>query len=188
MPHIPQFDNHFRTAYSQQLFSVNFPAKWRVFFSLDCMNSQHMLVTESGLAQLNTELSDLNLRRPQIVERLSLARSMGDLSENSDYISAKEELAFIDGRIAELEDLIKSAKVVTPTTNGQVDLGNKVTLDVNGKQVLFHIVGEWEADPSQKKISNSSPLGLALMGRKVGEQVEVEAPVGKIKYTVVAIA
>lgn len=148
-----------------------------------------MLITSVGLDHLKSELADLvNVRRPQLVERLSFARSQGDLSENSDYQSAKEELTFMDGRISELEELVKSAKVVTPKINGKVDFGNSVTVKVDNHETIFQIVGEWESDPAKKKISHTSPLGKALMGKKVGEQVEVAAPAGKILYTVTAIA
>lgn len=152
------------------------------------MNNHTMPVTKSGLEKLKSELLELStVKRPKLVERLSIARSMGDLSENSEYISAKEELAFIDGQISELEDLIANSQVVTPSQNGQISVGNVVTVQTKSAQVTFHIVGEWEADPMQKKISHSSPLGTALMGRKVGDSVEVEAPAGKILYTIKAI-
>ncbi|MBI2008554.1 transcription elongation factor GreA [Candidatus Amesbacteria bacterium] len=147
-----------------------------------------MLITASGLEELNQELSELvNVKRPKLVERLSVARSMGDLSENNDYQDAKEELAFIDGRISELENLVQNAQIANPPTGGSIDVGHKVTVKVNSTQAVFHIVGEWEADPTQKKISPSSPLGQALMGKKVGDKVEVTAPAGKILYTIVAI-
>lgn len=150
--------------------------------------NQTMLVTSAGLEELKNELDVLsNQKRPGLVERLSIARSMGDLSENSDYQNAKEELDFIDGRISELEELIRSSQVVAPGTSGQVSLGNKVTVKINGTQTIFQVVGEWEANPSQKKISPSSPLGTALMGKKVGDQVEVSAPAGKILYSILAI-
>ena len=148
-----------------------------------------VLLTQSGLDHLRAELADFqNTKRPALVDRLSLARSMGDLSENSDYTSAKEELAFMDGRIEELEELIRHAQILTPKSNDAVDVGHTVTVKVGATQAAFRIVGEWEANPSEKKISNESPLGVALMGRKVGEKVEVEAPAGKILYTVVGIA
>lgn len=148
-----------------------------------------MLITQAGLDQLKAELDQLvNTRRPGLVERLALARSMGDLSENSDYQSAREDLSFVDGRIAELEDLIKSAQIAKPLNNDAIDIGHSVTVKVNSRAAVFHIVGEWEADPKQSKISHSSPLGLALMGKKVGDKVEVTAPAGKLVYTVTAIS
>ena len=152
------------------------------------MNSHPILITAPGLDTLKRELGDLvNVKRPQLVDRLSNARSMGDLSENNDYQTAKEELAFIDGRISELEDLLQNAQVAKPSSKSAIEVGHTVTLTVNGKQTAFQIVGELEADPGQKKVSPSSPLGKALMGRKVGEKVEVAAPAGKILYTIMAI-
>jgi len=148
-----------------------------------------ILLTKPGFDELEAELNDMrDNRRPAVVSRLALARSMGDLSENSDYISAKEELSFLDGRIAELEDLVKNAQVMVSGKKDEVGFGHSVTVKVNTTQAVFQIVGEWEANPAEKKISHSSPLGQALMGKKVGEKVEVDAPAGKILYTVVDIS
>ncbi|MEK7141244.1 MAG: transcription elongation factor GreA [Patescibacteria group bacterium] len=147
-----------------------------------------MMLTKDGLDELKVEHEALvNTKRPMAVTRLSDARSLGDLSENSEYAAAKQDLAFIDGRIAELEDILHSAKVVTSHSKAQVDVGCKVTLHVNGKKDMFTVVGEWEADPKEKKISHESPLGKALMGKKPGDSVEVEAPAGKILYKIVHI-
>lgn len=146
------------------------------------------MLTKEGLDELKIEHNDLvNTKRPVAVARLSDARSLGDLSENSEYAAAKQDLAFIDGRIAELEEILHSAKVVTSHSKAQVDVGCKVTLHVNGKKDMFTVVGEWEADPKEKKISHESPLGKALMGKKPGDSVEVEAPAGKILYKIVHI-
>jgi len=150
--------------------------------------NNHILITEKGLNDLKAEFSDLqNVKRPALVERLSIARSMGDLAENSDYTSAKEELSFIDSRLDEMEELIKEAKVVVPDNFDKIGFGHSVTVKVNAATTKFQIVGEPEADPAKRKISHSSPLGLALMGKKVGDKVEVAAPVGKILYTIVSI-
>ena len=147
-----------------------------------------VLLTKDGLTELKREHDELvSVKRPDAVTRLAAARELGDLSENSEYAAAKQDLAFIDGRIAELEDILHSAKVVTTHGKSQVDVGCKVTLHVNGKKDVFHLVGEWEADPKQKKISHESPLGKALLGKKVGEKVEVEAPAGKIQYKILDI-
>ncbi|TSC88135.1 MAG: transcription elongation factor GreA [Microgenomates group bacterium Gr01-1014_16] len=147
-----------------------------------------MLITAIGLEELKKELAELvDVKRPHLVDRLSVARSMGDLSENNDYQDAKEELAFTDGRISELENLVQNAQIAQPSGSDAIDVGHKVTVHVNTSQAIFHIVGEWEANPAQKKISPSSPLGQALMGKKVGDKVEVSAPAGKILYTIVAI-
>ncbi len=149
-------------------------------------------VTPNGLKALEDELRELKkVRRPEVVDQLTFAREQGDLSENSAYINNKEELEFIDNRIEELEDMINQVKVVSPQSKGKstVQIGNQVTVTVGAKkaQHQFHVVGEWEADPKEKKISHQSPLGKALVGKKVGEEVEVEAPAGMVKYQIVSI-
>ena len=153
------------------------------------MDTNHaVVVTKDGLAALKAEYEELlNVKRPVAVERLANARDQGDLSENSEYTDAKQNLTFIDGRIAELEEVLHGVKVVTSHPKSLIDVGCKVTLHINGKKEVFTIVGEWEADPMTKKISNESPLGKALLGRKVGEKVEVEAPAGKILYKILGI-
>jgi len=150
--------------------------------------NQRTVMTKEGLNHLKNELTELTSnKRPEAVKRLADARDLGDLSENSEYAAAKQDLAFIDGRIAELEDIIHAAKVITSHSKGQVDVGCTVTIHVNGKEDVFSLVGEWEADPMQKKISHESPLGKALMGKKVGDKVEVEAPAGKVLYKILQI-
>ncbi|OGM22140.1 transcription elongation factor GreA [Candidatus Woesebacteria bacterium RIFCSPLOWO2_01_FULL_39_21] len=152
------------------------------------MNKQ-VKVTKEGLMALQKELDELvNVKRPRLVERLSRARSEGDLAENSDYHSARDELEFLDGRIAEIDTVLKNA-VVAPVSNGhgKVGLGAKVSVKYNGSQTVYHLVGEWEADPVKSKISIESPLGQALLGKKKGDRVEVEAPAGKVVYEVLSI-
>jgi transcription elongation factor GreA len=145
-------------------------------------------LTKEGLEALRNELAALrDVQRPKLVERLANARSQGDLSENSDYQSAREELEFLDGRIEELEEVIKTASVANVSKADGVDVGTKVTVKADGSKVVFNIVGEWEADPANKKISSESPLGKALVGKKVGDRVEVEAPAGKLTYEILAI-
>ena len=145
-------------------------------------------LTKEGLADIKREYRELiEVKRPQVVERLASARQMGDLAENSEYTHAKEELSFIDGRIEELKNIINN--VVLINNQGQkpraVGLGCRVTVQIGEEEEqVFHLVGEWEADPTKKKISHKSPLGRSLLGKKVGEQVAVEAPVGKIVYTI----
>ncbi|MEJ2347835.1 MAG: transcription elongation factor GreA [Patescibacteria group bacterium] len=145
-------------------------------------------VTKQGFDDLKKELDELvNTKRPKIVERLAYARGQGDLSENSDYHNAKEELDFLDGRISELEEVINNAEIVSKKTNGEIAVGTEITLKTNSEKHIYHMVGEWEADPVNKKISPSSPLGQALIGKKVGEKVEVEAPAGKLAYEILSI-
>jgi transcription elongation factor GreA len=151
-------------------------------------NNQQKILTKEGLIELKTEYEDLvSVKRPAAVSRLSDARELGDLTENSEYAAAKQDLSFIDGRIAELEEILHGAKVVTSHKKGSVDIGCKVTLHINGKKEIFTVVGEWEADPAQKKISHSSPLGKALLGKKPGEKVEVEAPAGMVLYKILEV-
>jgi transcription elongation factor GreA len=157
-------------------------------FFLNYMKKQ-IQMTKDGLEALKVELEELiNTKRPRLVERLANARSQGDLNENSDYANAKEELEFLDGRISEIEYVLENATVING--NGGKDgvgVGAKVTVKVNGSEHVFDIVGEWEADPVNKKISPESPLGQALCGKKVGEKVEVEAPAGKVAYEILKI-
>ncbi len=150
-----------------------------------------IFITKEGLAELKKEYDELaKTKRPEVLERLSQARNLGDLSENAEYNAAREELAFIDGRIDELEELLQQAVIIQEDhSKGQktVQLGSRVTLHQSGKKEEFTVVGEWEADPKSKKISHESPLGKALLGKNIGETVEVDAPAGKIKYTVVSV-
>lgn len=153
------------------------------------MDNKKIYLTKEGLADLKKEYEELTtIKRPDVLSRVAQARSLGDLSENAEYVAAREDLSFIDGRIDELEELLKQAVLITEShSNHMVKLGSKVTLHTKGKKEVFTVVGEWEADPTEKKISHKSPLGLALMGKKVGEKVEVEAPAGKILYTIKSI-
>ena len=147
-----------------------------------------VVLTKTGLAELKKEYEELvNVKRPEAVKRLADARELGDLSENSEYAAAKQDLSFMDGRILELEEIMHGAKIVTNHVKSHVDVGCKVTLTVNGKKEMFMLVGEWEADPTEKKISHESPLGKALMGKKIGEKAEVEAPAGKVMYKILNI-
>ena len=155
-------------------------------------SKKKIFVTKSGLEDLKKELEDLEkVKRPQVLLRVSSAREMGDLSENSEYTAAREELSLMDGRIEELSDMLKKVEIIDEAMaarkTSSIQLGSKVTVQVNGKKEHFELVGEWEADPHEKKISHESPLGRALLGKAVGEKIEVEAPAGKITYSVVEI-
>lgn len=153
-------------------------------------NKNQVLLTREGLENLKKEYQTLTqVKRPAAVSRTATSRELGDLTENSEYTAAREDLAFIDGRISELEEILKEAKVVQidKSAHKTVDVGCKVTLNIDGKREVFTIVGEWEADPAQKKISHASPLGQALLNKKVGEKVEVVAPAGKVIYTILKI-
>ncbi len=144
--------------------------------------------TKQGYAQLQVELDDLQkVRRPAAVLRLGRARSMGDLSENSEYTAAKEDLSFIEGRVQEIEELIKNAEIIDVKAQDGISIGVEVTVEKDGKEETYSIVGEFEADPMQKKLSATSPIGRALIGKKEGDVVNVEVPAGKLKYKIVEI-
>jgi len=156
------------------------------------MDTKKIYLTKEGLTDLKKEHEELSkIKRPEVVTRVSDARNQGDLSENAEYVAAREELAFIDGRIDELEELLKQVSLIKEDVAGKssaVELGSEVTLTVDGNQEVYRVVGEWEADPTQKKISHESPLGKALLGKKIGESIEVEAPAGKIAYTIISLS
>ena len=114
---------------------------------------------------------------------------MGDLSENSEYSAAREEIELIENRIFEVENAIKSAEIVSDNHNGHdISIGSIVDVEVDGKSENFTLVGEFEADPLKNKLSVTSPIGKALIGRRVGETIEIEVPEGKKFYKVVKIA
>lgn len=146
-------------------------------------------LTKEGTEKLKREYYELKtVKLPKLVERLSLARSQGDLTENSEYSAAKEELAFVEDRIAELERILKNVKTLSLRTKSKtVNIGSRVSLEGNGKKEKFLIVSEIESDPSKGKISFKSPIGKALIGKRKGEEVIVEVPLGKIKYKILSI-
>ena len=153
-------------------------------------NSKKIYLTNEGLEELKKEYDELiKVKRPDVLARVTQARNMGDLAENAEYVAAREELTFIDGRIDELEVILKQAVVIrdVKAANHAVKLGSTVTLHSDGKKEVFTVVGEWEADPTNRKISHESPLGKVLIGKKIGEKVQVQAPAGKITYSIIAI-
>ncbi|MEX2007697.1 MAG: transcription elongation factor GreA [Candidatus Levyibacteriota bacterium] len=155
------------------------------------MDDKKIYLTKEGLEELKKEHDQLEkVRRPDVLTRVSEARNMGDLSENAEYTAARDELSFIDGRIDELEELLKQAVIIAEpksSSNHVVKLGSTVKLNIKDKHEVFTVVGEWEADPKEKKISHQSPLGKALLGKRVGEKIDVEAPAGKVVYTIVSV-
>jgi transcription elongation factor GreA len=150
-------------------------------------------VTPEGLEKLKAELDELvNVRRVALAQRLSVAIKQGDLSENADYITAKEEQGFLEGRIRELQAAVSHAVLIEEplSTDGRAALGSLVTVVEEGydDRETYHIVGPLEADPTKGRISHESPLGESLMGRRVGDKVVVQAPVGEIEFRIVEIA
>lgn len=150
------------------------------------MKKYHM--TQSGLEKAQVELEALALRRKEIIEKIKAAKEQGDLKENGEYHEAKNDMAFNESKILELEDLIRNAEVVESPTNSQfVALGSQIKIANGVGERDFLIVGPTEANPAERKISDESPLGQAFMHRSVGEEVEVETPAGIQKYTILEI-
>ena len=152
-------------------------------------NMGKIQLTQKGHDDLQKEHDDLlKNKKPQAIDRLQKARGMGDLSENSEYTAAKEELAFVEGRIREIQTILDQAEVVENHSAGNIiDVGSSVVVEHNGSQDTFQIVGEFEADPMNKKLSRTSPIGQALMNKKVGDLVEITIPVGKVQYKIIEI-
>lgn len=154
-------------------------------------DAKTVVLSPEGLAQLQEELDFLrNVRRKEVAERLKEARSHGDLSENSEYDDARNEQAFVEGRIATLENTLRNAKIIDEVPVGdQVRLGSVVKLkDLEFGDILeYTLVGSVEADPAKNKISNESPVGRMILGKKKGTVVEVEAPIGSIQYEIVDV-
>jgi transcription elongation factor GreA len=154
------------------------------------MQKRPLYLTPDGAAKLRADLEDLRgPKRQELAKRLRHAVQQGDLSENADYISAKEDQAFLEGRILELETILREASIVdTPTTSDMVDLGTTVIVaEAEQEPETYQLVGLKEADPRQGKISHESPLGRALMGKRVGDTAEAVTPGGTIRLRILEI-
>lgn len=156
------------------------------------MTTKEVILTYEGLKKLEEELEFLKgVKRREVAERIKQALSFGDISENSEYDEAKNEQAHLEGRIAQIETMLKHVKLIDEdeVNTESVSLGSKVKLlDIDfDEEVQYHIVGSTEADPSNSKISNESPVGSALMGKQIGNTVEVSVPDGIIKFKVLEI-
>lgn len=152
---------------------------------------QSVYLTAEGVENLRHELDRLvNVKRPALAERLHRAIQQGDLSENADYIAAKEEQGFLEGRIQQIEMMLRNAVIIQEDgPKDEVALGSRVTVIEEGvdEEEKFRLVGPAEADPTNGKVSNESPLGRALLGHRVGDTVTVEAPGGEIVFRIAAI-
>lgn len=146
-------------------------------------------LSPEGIERLRAELAELvSVRRPQVVARIKAARELGDLRENSEYQAAREEQSFLEGRVRSLEQRLKHAVVVSPDERGAVvELGSTVRVETDGEEVVLRIVGSTEAEPDAGRISNVSPVGRALVGRRVGDAVTIRTPGGEVGYVVLAI-
>lgn len=144
-------------------------------------------ITAEGKKELENELVELKSRRGAIADKISEARDFGDLSENAEYDAAREEQGLLETRIAEIEDILNNAEIIKATKKSTIGLGSHVELKTGSKKVAYTVVGPVEADPLAGKISNESPIGMALYGKKVDDKVTIETPKGDISYTIVSI-
>ena len=151
-----------------------------------------VFLSAEGMARLHEEHADLTGRkRPEVIARIKSAKELGDLKENADYSAAREEQSFLEGRIATIETLLRDATVIeAPSAGGRVDLGSKVSVEevgVPGETIVYELVGTAEADPGKGRISNASPVGRALIGRRAGETVAVRTPRGDVEYRIIEV-
>jgi len=144
--------------------------------------------TQAGLNKVIAERDKLVAERPDAVSHLTKARDMGDLSENGYYKESRARLSFLDGRLRHLERIIKDAEVVAPIAGDTIDFGSQVVISDGQKEFKYKVVGSFESDPNQQTISIKSPLGQALMGRKIGDQVTVTTPKGATNYKILKVS
>ncbi len=156
------------------------------------MDVQELYLSKEGWAKLQEELADLQLQRVEVTQKIREAREFGDLSENAEYQEAKTRQAFIEGRVEEIEAILKTAKIINGDGNGinggEVVVGSKVTVKFNGKEITYDITGSNEASPEEGKISNESPLGRTLIGRRIGEKVKLATGEGEREYQIVKVS
>lgn len=155
------------------------------------MREQNTFITQEGLQKLKKELEELkNVKRKEIAERIQEAKELGDLSENAEYVEAKNEQAFVEGRLLEIESILKHATIIKQKSksSNKVEIGSKIKIEDSGQTREYSIVGSSEADPADGKISNESPLGQAFVGKKVGDIIEIKVPQGSKKFKIIAIA
>lgn len=150
------------------------------------MKKQYQITLE-GKKELEAELAELKSRRGEVADKISEARDFGDLSENAEYDAAREEQGLLETRIAEIEEIVNNADIIKASSKSAVGLGSKVELKIGAKKVTYTVVGPVEANPLEGKISNESPIGMALYGKKEGDKVTIETPKGDITYTIVTV-
>lgn len=145
-------------------------------------------ITEKGKGDLEVELADLKSQRGEIAEKIAAARDFGDLRENAEYDAARKEQGLVETRIAEIEEILQNAEIIQSSDGSAVVLGSTVELQSADKTVTYTVVGPVEADPLAGKISNESPIGKELMGKKVGDEVKIKTPKAEMIYIVKSIS
>lgn len=157
------------------------------------MEVQDLYLSKEGLAKLKEELADLQQQRVEVTQKIREAREFGDLSENAEYQEAKTKQAFIEGRVEEIEAMLKTAKIIEDENGkninaGEIRVGSKLVLKFNGREIDYSITGSNESNPEEGKISNESPLGRALIGRRAGEKVTLSTGNGDREYQIVKVS
>jgi len=150
------------------------------------MKKQFQLTLE-GKQELEQELEALKGQRGEAAERIANARDHGDLRENAEYDTARDEQARMETRIADIEEILQNAEIIKAKHGSTIQVGTTVELEIKGKKVVYTVVGPVEADPLAGKISNESPIGQALLGKKVNDVVTIETPKGMVEYKIIAI-
>ena len=145
-------------------------------------------ITEKGKGDLEVELADLKSRRGEIAEKIATARDFGDLRENAEYDAARKEQGLVETRIAEIEEILQNAEIIQSSDGSAVVLGSTVELQSSDKTVTYTVVGPVEADPLAGKISNESPIGKELIGKKIGDEVKIKTPKAEMIYSVKSIS
>lgn len=150
------------------------------------MKKQYQITAE-GKKELEQELDELKSQRGDVADKIANARDFGDLSENAEYDAAREEQGLLETRIAEIEDILANAEIIKGGKRASIGLGSTVDLKVGAKQITYIVVGSVEADPLEGKISNESPIGVALLGKKEGDDVTITTPKGEVTYKIVSV-
>ena len=152
------------------------------------MKIKKLYLTETGYQELKKKLHELKtVKRREIAEAIHTAKEQGDLSENAEYSSAKEQQNFLEKEIADLESKIRNVEVIKKGANGAIEVGSTVKVEAFGVQTQYTIVGSAESNPDEGKISNESPLGKAFLGKKAGDEIKVEAPKGPTNYKILSV-
>ena len=154
--------------------------------SFKTMKKQYQITAE-GKQELETELAGLKARRGAVADKISEARDFGDLSENAEYDAAREEQGLLETRIAEIEEIVMNADIIKASKKSTIGLGSRVELKTGAKKIVYTIVGPVEANPLEGKVSNESPIGMALYGKKVDDKVTISTPRGDTSYSIVSI-
>lgn len=151
--------------------------------------TNNLVLTKVGREKLEKELDELiNIRRPEVINKIEVAKEQGDLSENAEYHDAKDEQGLIENRIREIQDILKNAEMMNDIVGGnEINIGSQIQVEMNGEKMDYTIVGFNEQNPGEGKISNESPMGQAFMGHVKGDEIEIKVPKGVVKVKILDV-